>query len=469
MPKLKHAVYDSDTHFSINPKTRALQNESLGKNCVIQYDHNSERITFELPKVIEGHDMMQCDSIQIHYENIDAQTKAKSCGIYEVDDLQVSPDDPEILMLSWLISGNATRYVGALNFLVRLACTDTENNTFIYVWNTAIYTGLSVSSGINNGEAIVEEYPDVLQGWKKELDESMLVSMEQTKTSTASEGVNELTATFGNGETAVFQIRNGAKGDTGLVGSIETVDGQPLHFFAGTRELYKSLPENVRNSGLFSIITDDIPNQMVYNATVEVGSDALNVNVPNFIFKDGAELMVQAPVSQSNDGGIYALLNVNGTGNKTIFTKEVGEHTAEYNAWDAGDVLCFKYSDGFWLLTENLTQHKVYKAAWVNFGIEEYCFEKGKTYQLMFRVIYSQSGLVEWCFTSFFIPSSYPEGVTSLELDRVPFQTSGAVELTFTEGTNGLCCLKGRHTWDGTSYHQNSNENIKDLYYRIVR
>lgn len=44
-----HNVYDTDTHFSINPVTRMIKNESSKKVTLIQHDHNSERFTFELP------------------------------------------------------------------------------------------------------------------------------------------------------------------------------------------------------------------------------------------------------------------------------------------------------------------------------------------------------------------------------------------------------------------------------------
>lgn len=167
---MKHSVYDTDTHFSINPVTRVLKNESMAKTGVIQFDHNSERFTFEIPRMIEGHDMSQCDIIQVHYNNIDSQTKEQSKGVYDVEDMQICPDDDSIVILSWLISGNATKYVGSLNFLIRFGCAGDEGH-LSYVWNTAIYTGISVSSGINNGEAVVYEYADILEQWKHDFEE----------------------------------------------------------------------------------------------------------------------------------------------------------------------------------------------------------------------------------------------------------------------------------------------------------
>ena len=163
----KHSVYDSDTHFSINPVTRTIRNESSQKTTLIQYDHNSERFTFEIPRHVEGHDMSICNVVEIHYLNIEASTKVQNAGVYEVADLQICPEDDEFVILSWLISQNATQLVGSLNFLVRFACV--TDGVVDYVWNTAIHSGIAISSGIHNDEIIVEQYADVLEQWRTNL------------------------------------------------------------------------------------------------------------------------------------------------------------------------------------------------------------------------------------------------------------------------------------------------------------
>ena len=165
-----HSVYDSDRHFSIDPITRAINNEFSTKNVVIQNDHNSERFTFELPRYIEGHDMSICNRVEVHYLNIDAATKAESRGVYEVNDLQISPDNSDTVICSWLISNIATKNEGILNFLIRFACF--TDDTLDYAWNTAIYTNISVAKGIYNSEQIIEEFSDVLAQWHRDLFET---------------------------------------------------------------------------------------------------------------------------------------------------------------------------------------------------------------------------------------------------------------------------------------------------------
>lgn len=162
----KHGVYDSDTRFSINAVTRQIKSDPKQKTTVIQYDHNSERFTFELPRYIEQHDMSICNKVEVHYLNIDAKTKEEKKGVYVSEDLQISPEDSEKVICSWVISNNATQLVGTLSFIVRFCCV--EEGVVTYAWNTAV-TNVNVSTGINAGESVVAEYADILAQWKAEL------------------------------------------------------------------------------------------------------------------------------------------------------------------------------------------------------------------------------------------------------------------------------------------------------------
>lgn len=161
----KHGVYDSDTRFSINPATRQIKADPKHKTNIIQYDHNSERFTFELPRYIEGHDMAECNKVEVHFFNIDTQTKQQKSGNPELTDLHIDPDDENIVVCSWLISQNATQLKGLLKFLIRYKCV--ENNVVTYSWNTAFFTGISVSEGGNADELFETEYVDIIEQWKE--------------------------------------------------------------------------------------------------------------------------------------------------------------------------------------------------------------------------------------------------------------------------------------------------------------
>ena len=159
-----HPVVDSDSRFVINSTTREISTTS-DKLELIQGDHQSERITFEIPKIVEGHDMSLSDRIEVHYINIDRRTNATSRDVYIIDDAAVDGDK---LTFSWLISGNATKYYGRLNFIILFECLDPDGN-YTYKWNTEICKLLTIGEGISNTSTVIEDHSDILEKFKKEI------------------------------------------------------------------------------------------------------------------------------------------------------------------------------------------------------------------------------------------------------------------------------------------------------------
>lgn len=167
----EHNIVDHDTHFKIDPISRKIEPTVPDKVELIQRDHNSERFTFELPRYIEGHDMSLCTNVQVHYNNIRKDRKAESRDVYESTDLTVIPaneDEEEKIQFSWLISKNATQYIGKLSFIIRMACID-EENEIVYDWHSAVYSAIRIGEGINNEEIPEEKYADILEAWRTEV------------------------------------------------------------------------------------------------------------------------------------------------------------------------------------------------------------------------------------------------------------------------------------------------------------
>lgn len=162
-----HSIYDSDSHFIINPTTRAITAGKSSKTKLVQYDTNSERFTFELPRYIEGHDMSLCNKVEIHYINLSADKTSRVEDVYLVGDVQLSPGSEGVVIFSWLISGNATQYAGSLNFLIAFKCL--TGAVIDYAWHTETFKNITVLNGMNNGEAVIVEYSDVLEAWKAEV------------------------------------------------------------------------------------------------------------------------------------------------------------------------------------------------------------------------------------------------------------------------------------------------------------
>lgn len=173
-----HPVKDSDKHFVINPVTRAIENAQHKKTKLMQHDHNSEKFTFEIPQVVEGHDLSKCNRIQIHYCNTDAVSRATSLGVYKVGEILAQDSLPTyggveqgtedyVMEFSWLISKNATKYAGPLGFAIVFSCI--ENDEEVYRWSTDINTSISIATSMANEDDILESYPDVFVQMKEEL------------------------------------------------------------------------------------------------------------------------------------------------------------------------------------------------------------------------------------------------------------------------------------------------------------
>lgn len=201
-----HEMRDSDSHFVIDPITRTASNPGSAKNMLIQYDHKSEIFTFELPRYVDGHDMLLCNRAEIHYINVDAGTRRQKFGVYEISDFAISEDDEEVIVWSWPISSNATQYVGQLSFAFRFACL--TDDVVDYAWSTAPYKGITISDGIYNGEMVEEEYIDILQQWVNKIGVG-IDDINQDVVAYESEGVNLISMTLTDGRVEYFEIRNG--------------------------------------------------------------------------------------------------------------------------------------------------------------------------------------------------------------------------------------------------------------------
>lgn len=214
-----HNVTDGDNKFIVDGISRAIKNASTSKTIVMQFDHNSEVFTFELPRYIEGHDMTECNRVEVHYLNIDSITKQENEGIYLVDDLTIN-DDENKLTCSWVISQNATQLVGSLNFLLRFICL--TDDVIDYVWNTSIFSGIYVSKGIYNSDIIAEQYIDTIKAW-----ENRLAVVENSITSSGISPIITVTPITGGNKvqivdadgTKIFNVMNGTNGSDGADGT----------------------------------------------------------------------------------------------------------------------------------------------------------------------------------------------------------------------------------------------------------
>ena len=160
----EHKIYDPDRRFKIDVDTRTVATTESNVPVLIQFDHDSEYITFEADRHVEGHDLSLCNKVEVHYINTTATGGLATKGVYEATDLRVDPDDSSKVIFTWVISRNATMYAGPLNFVVAFSCLD--EGVLLYRWNTLVNSNLTISKGIDNSEAVTQTYADVLEMWK---------------------------------------------------------------------------------------------------------------------------------------------------------------------------------------------------------------------------------------------------------------------------------------------------------------
>lgn len=183
-----HDMYDTDEyHFRIDPDTRkVLLDNPAAKIVLMQHDHNSEQLTFVMPRYIEGHDMKLCNKVQIHY----ITSGFSNPSIYEVTDVSecILEDSGVItngLTFTWTIFQNVTRYSGVVTFVIRFECTtittvkeyddeegrevDKEKAILEYAWSTCSNSDIQVLTSMNNGQIIVEQNIDILEQWRNDI------------------------------------------------------------------------------------------------------------------------------------------------------------------------------------------------------------------------------------------------------------------------------------------------------------
>ena len=137
---MKHDVMDADRNFIVQADTRKIVKETNTKPYLMQYDHNSEALTFEVPIHIENHDMSLCDAIQIHYENTSTGTSSSARksyrGIHTIKKEEITVNT-DTITFSWLVPDSATSYPGTLKIQLKFICYNQEELWLTKEWGAS--------------------------------------------------------------------------------------------------------------------------------------------------------------------------------------------------------------------------------------------------------------------------------------------------------------------------------------------
>lgn len=210
-----HEVTDKGVHFVINPETRAITTET-SKLYLAQYDHNSEKYTFKIPRFVEGHDMSECDMIAIDFDNTTRRKNATNSGEYLVQDI-VAEDD--CVLFTWLVSQDATQLVGYLTFSVAFRCYDEDKN-IVYEWGTDTFKSITVIQKSRHSQTIIEKHPDLIAQLRDGCYYTPILKQTDSDTITVSFDASEdCMPVIDDLEITLPAGPRGEKGDTGDTGS----------------------------------------------------------------------------------------------------------------------------------------------------------------------------------------------------------------------------------------------------------
>ena len=146
---------EEERHIIVD-ETRKITVPDELKRIAVQYDHNIETVTFDCIRYWDGHDM---STMHVYINYILAN---KALGCYMSEDVTVDPDDENIIHFTWTISRNVTQAIGPITFLVCIKRVDEDGNEVNH-WNSELNKEMFVNQGLECGEPISEDYPDIIE------------------------------------------------------------------------------------------------------------------------------------------------------------------------------------------------------------------------------------------------------------------------------------------------------------------
>lgn len=305
-----HSFYDNDTEFTIDRETRNITNASGKMVTVMQYDHNSELVTFRMPRYIEGdpadgnsnvHDMSECDIVQVFYENTSRGTSASGrttvSGANEVtNSVKVDPVDKNFIVFNWLIGQETTQLAGTIRFQIRFVCHSDDENTLIpeFSWRTNLCTAFNVLSSLDTVNDVVEAYPDIFIELDKRMDQLELSGVSDQR---LADGINNYLTEhpISDGKSAYdVAVDNGFEGT-----EEEWLESLKAAYNSTTVKLDFTNWDN----GSF---TETLADGTVYDYGVTLDDRGLPTS---FTLPDGRVMDVVIPVFEEEDGIVYYKYN----------------------------------------------------------------------------------------------------------------------------------------------------------------
>lgn len=143
---LSSNLVDDDPYITIDRNKRLVSVPSTQDMLAINFDENSEVLTFKFPRYADGVDL-STKEIYVNYERSDQTRNKALCTLMDTSDSYVT--------FTWVVSAYATQVEGILNFNIEFRSVD-------YRWQTQPTSLLVYRSLLYTGEAIPDQ-PELLE------------------------------------------------------------------------------------------------------------------------------------------------------------------------------------------------------------------------------------------------------------------------------------------------------------------
>lgn len=152
---LNSLTTDSEEEHIIISSDRVIKVPDSLKKIAVQFDNNVRTVTFDCPRYSDGRDLSTM-VICINYLLPNGDP-----GMYVVDAVEVDENDNTLMHFDWIIEEYVTKVNGTLSFLVCAKKTKSDGTNENH-WNTELNQEMTISKGLNCGEQIVNQNPDVI-------------------------------------------------------------------------------------------------------------------------------------------------------------------------------------------------------------------------------------------------------------------------------------------------------------------
>lgn len=334
-PEERHIIVD---------ETRKITVPDELKRIAVQYDHNIETVTFDCIRYWDGHDM---STMHVYINYLLAN---KALGCYMSEDVTVDPNDENIIHFTWTISRHVTQAIGPVTFLVCIKRVDEEGNEVNH-WNSELNKEMFVNQGLECGEPISEDYPDIIEqillklesqdkypAWRRWTDASGNYTdesgipygvklMDESNNASGSWSIaggynttasGACSASLGNTTTAsglnsvAFGLHSYAGGDSSVAfGNYTQANG---HRSVAFGENTKAIVDNQLVIGRYNVPDSNKNAFIIGNGTTDALKNALTVDWDGNLGLSGGIINLNSGNSVSGENGLHGMMAI-GAGN----------------------------------------------------------------------------------------------------------------------------------------------------------